>query len=252
MPRLLVGTSGYSYRHWRGLFYPRELKPSEWLAFYAQQFSAVELNVTFYRLPERDAFESWRRQTPDGFRFVLKGSRLITHYRRLRDIEEALDALLANAAGLGEKLEALLWQLPPKMPADPERLDAFCTLVRSRTPARHAFEFRDETWFGEAVYAVLRAHGCGLVVADAPGREPHDVLAADFTYLRFHGGSGTRDGGYSDAELARWARVARGRLEGDGTDVYAFFNNDFGGHAPTDARRLAKLLAGTISYTAPE
>jgi uncharacterized protein YecE (DUF72 family) len=242
--RFLWGTSGYSYDHWREVFYPKGMKTGDRLAYYAEHFPAVELNVTHYRLPDRDVFSSWRAQTPDDFRFVLKGSRLITHFKRLLDPKDAVREFFDHASGLRDKLECVLWQLPPKMPADAGRLDAFCEVVGHVSPVRQAFEFRNDTWFAEEVYDVLRRHGCALCVAHSPERKPREVLTAPFTYLRFHGGEKMYDSDYTDQELARWARLARRWLKA-GTDVYAFFNNDPHGYAVEDARGLAALVQGT-------
>lgn len=243
MSRLLVGTSGYSYQHWKGVFYPQGLKQAAWLYYYAERFEAVELNVTFYRLPDHEVFEDWRRRTPDGFRFAVKGSRLITHYHRLHDVREAVHTFFRAASGLGNKLEVVLWQLPPKMRADAARLNAFCSLLRRYSKARQAFEFRQESWFAEETYEVLRRHGYALCIANSPGWETAEEITAPFTYLRFHGGRVLYGSDYSEAELRQWARKAR-RWLGGGTDVYAFFNNDAHGYALGNARRLRELLGG--------
>jgi uncharacterized protein YecE (DUF72 family) len=239
--RFLWGTSGYAYDHWRGVFYPPGVRTSDRLAFYAQAFPAVELNVTFYRLPSEKAVGAWHDRTPEAFRFVAKGSRTITHYRRLLNAEEPLRTFLGRMQPLGGKLEALLWQLPPRMKADAERLDAFCGLLHRQAPrVRHAFEFRDDSWEADAVLEVLRRRGCGLVLADREGPLGPPVVTAPFTYLRFHGGT-AGGSGYTEAELRAWARRARGWRE-EGCDVYAFFNNDAEGHAVADARRFADLM----------
>lgn len=241
--RLLIGTSGYSYRHWRDVFYPRGVPPSRWLEFYADRFDAVELNVTHYRLPQRETFEGWHRRTPDTFRFAVKGPRTITHYRRLLHAEEPLTALLDRASALGDKLAVVLWQLPPSMKADAERLDAFCDLLASRTTVRQTFEFREESWFAEPVYEVLRAHGYALCVAHSPRLAPRDVLTAPYTYLRFHGGERMYDSAYTAEEIAGWARRVRRRLRA-GVDVHAFFNNDPHGYAVHDALALSAAVRG--------
>jgi uncharacterized protein YecE (DUF72 family) len=256
--RFVPGTSGYSYDHWRGVFYPPGLPAAGRLGFYASAFPAVELNVTFYRLPDRDVFVSWRDETPPGFRFVVKGSRLITHSHRLHDADDAVRTLFSHAAGLRGKLEAFLWQLPPNMRADPGRLDAFCALVSNTAPTfagapapRHAFEFRHESWLTEETYAVLRSHGAVLVIPDRAGSPPAPrVLTSGATYLRFHAGVGA-GGGYTDAQLGEWAERARAWLT-QGTDVYAFFNNDPAGHAVADARRLSDLVEGTKTGNAAD
>lgn len=245
--RLVVGTSGFSYPHWRENFYPPRTPQHRWLESYAERFGSVELNVTFYRLPTRDTFATWARRTPDDFIFVVKGSRAITHFRRLRDVGGQLEALLDACGGLGEKLACFLWQLPPDSAPDVAALDDFCALADERAAAvlpeirlRHAFEFRDKRWFAEDVFAVLRERGCGLVLAD-PGAEgqPTDRLVAGFTYLRFHHGP-RESGAYEDAELAQWADRARA-WRAEGIDVFAYFNNDAGGWAPKNAMRFREM-----------
>lgn len=239
--RFLCGTSGYSYDHWRDVFYPAHTRAGERLAFYATRFPAVELDVTFYRLPTREVFAGWRDKTPDGFRFALKGSRVITHFKRLAGAGDTVRAFFEHASVLGDKLEVVLWQLPPSMAADIGRLDAFCAIAAEETRARQAFEFRHPSWFAEETYAVLHSRGFGLCVANSPAGASPDTLTADFTYLRFHGGSTLPDAAYSDAELAAWAHAARRRLDA-GCDVYAFFNNDAHAYAPADARRMTALV----------
>ncbi|MBC7345545.1 MAG: DUF72 domain-containing protein, partial [Clostridia bacterium] len=167
MPELLVGTSGYNYRHWgQGVFYPPGLSSHRWLEYYAQHFGAVELNVTFYRLPEPKTFAGWHRRTPNDFRFVVKGSRLITHVRRLKGVEDALAVFFQNASALGDKLSCALWQLPPRFPQDVGLLAQFIRqLPRS---CRHSIEFRDESWLTEEVYELLREAGISLCLADRP------------------------------------------------------------------------------------
>lgn len=243
---LILGTSGFSYQHWRERFYPADVPQSRWLEFYAEQFSAVELNVTFYRLPTRETFAQWRERTPPGFRFIVKGSRVITHYRRLGDVDEALGALHDAAGELDEKLDCVLWQLPPTMRADVDRLASFCDRATRvfAPPVRHAFEFREHSWFTAAVYDVLRAHGCALVWAD-PGREGQSQAdTADFAYLRFHHGP-RETGAYEPAELVAPARRAADVLS-SGRDAYALFNNDPGGWAIVNARQFADEVAGPL------
>jgi uncharacterized protein YecE (DUF72 family) len=246
--RLTVGTSGFSYAHWRDVFYPPKTPQSRWLEYYASVFSAVELNVTFYRLPSAGQFRSWRERVPPSFRFVLKGSRFITHYHRLADPVPQIRKFFSAAAGLADGLECVLWQLPPDMEVDAARLDAFVTALPDRNAGhgrlRHAFEFRNESWFAEPVYEVLHSANASLVLADPStlGRAEAAGIPSpgDFTYLRFHGT--THDlGGYDDADLSVWFARARTDLE-EGRDVYAFFNNDTAGMAPRDALRFAQVL----------
>ncbi len=245
--RLILGTSGFSYEHWRGVFYPPDMSQARWLEAYAEHFSAVELNVTFYRLPAHSTFEDWARRTPADFEFVVKGSRLVTHYRRLKDVESALDALLEAADGLGPKLSCMLWQLPPRSAPDVAVLERFCALLaersgrgRGRPRIRHAFEFRDLRWFSAEVIDVLRRRGFALVEADPPREGQVRDESADFGYLRFHHGP-RPSGGYESEELAPYAARARTALA-QGHDVYAFFNNDPGGWAPRNAEEFRGLV----------
>lgn len=237
MSELRVGTSGWHYPHWRERFYPRGLAPGEWLRHYAGAFDTVELNNSFYRLPSESAFLSWREQTPPGFLFAVKASRYITHMKRLLDAGPALDELMRHAERLGDKLGPVLFQLPPHMSYDPERLEAFLSLL----PRGHrfAFEFRDPAWLDAATYSLLREHGCALCVADSPRLPAVKETTADFVFLRFHGGRACADSLYTGEELDGWARTARAWLK-KGFDVYAYFNNDAYGYALSNAEYFRK------------
>jgi uncharacterized protein YecE (DUF72 family) len=238
-----IGLSGWNYAHWRnGVFYPPRLAASRWLDFYAARFDTVEVNSTFYRLPRRDAVAHWVEQTPERFLFAVKTSRYLTHIKRLRDLGPGLELFLERIEPLlgSPKLGPLLWQLPPTFRRDNARLaDALTRLPRD---LRHCFEFRDPSWFVEETYALLREHGVALAIGDRPQVnmfQTHE-LTADWTYVRFHGGTRGRRGNYSDGELGEWAR----RL-GDWSrtrDVYAYFNNDWEGFAPRNAATLKRLL----------
>jgi uncharacterized protein YecE (DUF72 family) len=245
MASLWIGTSGWVYRHWEGIFYPPSLPPGGHLSYYAARFPSVEVNFTFYRLPERDVFEAWRRQTPAGFLFAVKGSRYLTHMKKLRDPDEPLSRLMERASGLEEKLGPLLFQFPHTWRADIGRLRAFLAAAGSDAPRRLAFEFRHASWLVPPVYAALEEAGAALCLPVHP-TIPLDVrLTAPWTYIRMHGG---RAGiGYDDEELASWAGRIDAFLHG-GTDVYVYFNNDPQGHAVRDAARLRRRLApaGTV------
>jgi uncharacterized protein YecE (DUF72 family) len=233
---LRVGTSGYQYRHWRGDFYPTRVPQRAWFRYYAERFDTVEINSTFYGLPDPETVDRWREEAPPGFRFAVKFSRYGTHVKRLTDAARTLERFLAVAERLKARLGPILVQLPPKWGADPERLTAF---LRA-TPRRHrvAVEMRDPSWLCEAVYDVLREHDAALVLHDLIPDHPV-VLTTRWTYLRFHG----RDhgGGYSPQALSGQARHIR-RWLGDGRDVWAYFNNDVGGYAPRDARNLRRFV----------
>ncbi len=256
-----IGTSGFTYRHWVGVFYPEGLPQRRWLSYYARHFHAVELNVTFYRLPPRTAFQTWARQVPEGFRFVLKGSRFITHLRRLRDVEEALARLFAYVEPLGARLSCVLWQLPGRFRADVDLLEAFLRMLPSSV--RHAFEFRDPSWFDASVFTRLRAYDVAVVAADwpaqvlLPGMAPYlldrpAVLVphtASWSYLRRHGPGAPYHGCYAEAHIrADAAWVAEALREG--RDVYVFYNNDVAGHAVHNALALARAVGTAASASA--
>lgn len=239
-----VGLSGWNYAHWRnGVFYPPRLPARRWLEFYAERFDTVEVNATFYRLPRREAVARWVEQTPDGFLFAVKASRYLTHVKRLRDLGPGLERFLERIEPLlgSPKLGPLLWQLPPAFRRDDERLAQ--ALARLPHGLRHCVEFRHPSWFVPETYALLREHGVALVIGDRPqvhAFQTHE-LTADWTYVRWHGGTRGRRGNYSDSELREWA----GRLRGWSRthEVFAYFNNDREGFAPRNAILLARLLA---------
>jgi len=240
VPQARIGCSGWNYSHWRGIFYPPSLPTSRWLEFYAQNFDTVEVNATFYRLPTHKAAEAWARATPDDFVFAVKASRYLTHVKRLRDVGEHVPRLLEPLDPLAEagKLGPILWQLPESFHRDDERLaETLAALPRMR----HCFEFRHASWFVPEVEELLRDHGAALVIADHPARGFQTrALTAEWTYLRFHQGRAA-DGAYGRGALRAWAdRLGTWRQVGD---VYAYFNDDWAGHAVEEALYLRGLLA---------
>lgn len=247
-----VGTSGWVYPHWVDRFYPRELPEPDWLTYYARRFATVEINRSFYRLPDREQFAAWRAEAEaarSGFVFAVKASRYLTHMRKLNAPEESLHRLLTAAEGLGANLGPYLYQLPPRWRANPERLAHFVALL---PPGRRAaFEFRDPSWYVPDVLSVLAEHGCALAVAVGGALPtPDDVTyAGPFDYVRFH--NGLYGIGLSEDELRYWAdRIAAAGA--DGRDVYAYFNNDPDGCAIRDALRLRELLAARGASVAGE
>lgn len=245
MGKLLIGTSGYNYPHWgHGVFYPKGLPQRRWLEFYSREFDTVELNVTFYRLVKRSVFEGWYRRTPDRFSFAVKGSRYITHIKRLKNCEDALQRFCESVEGLGEKLEVVLWQLDPRFPYDKTRLTLFAELLtesRLMRNTRHTFEFRHESWFIPEAIRLLERHGFSLCIADSPHLPSRHILTADFVYLRFHGSRSLYGSKYTEEELTHWAEKCRAWLDED-RPVYAYFNNDASGYAVENARRLREIL----------
>jgi uncharacterized protein YecE (DUF72 family) len=236
-----VGCSGWHYEHWRGLYYPEDLPKSKWLPFYAGQFTTVELNNSFYRLPSEKAFTSWRESTPDGFVFAVKMSRFITHIKRLRNLDSAVETFLSRAVLLRQKLGPLLYQLPPSMKRNDELLQDFLSSLPPEY--RHVIEFRHESWIDDGVFDMLRRHNVGLCVFDMPGLSCPLVATTDFAYVRFHGREGLYSSRYSDDELRRWAE----RIVGLGQNVrttYIYFNNDAAAFAVKNAMTLKNLLDG--------
>jgi uncharacterized protein YecE (DUF72 family) len=244
MAALEIGTSGWIYKHWRGVFYPPALPSAQHLAFYAQHLSTVEVNFSFYRLPEREVFEGWRNQTPPGFLFAVKGSRYLTHMKKLREPEEPLERLMHRASGLQEKLGPILFQFPRTWRQNPDRLGAFLRALRPYSGCRFAFEFRHESWLTPEVYRMLEAVDAALCLPVGPG-VPLDVRStAGWTYVRMH--HGALDVAYGEDELSAWARRVDEFLS-RGVDIYVYFNNDHAGHALRDADRLRRML----DYGAP-
>jgi uncharacterized protein YecE (DUF72 family) len=238
--RVWIGCSGWNYRDWRERFYPRGLPAKRWLEHYARHFDTVEVNNTFYRLPNRSAAEGWARQTPAGFCFAVKSSRYLTHMKRLTDMGQGVNRFYERIEPLIEanKLGPVLWQLPGNFVRDDERLG---TALEQLPPGRHAFEFRHPTWFCDDVYDLLRHHGVALVIGDTPERPfQTQVLTADWTFVRFHYGSRGRGGNYSQRELDTWRRrIARWRSS---VEVFAYFNNDWNAYAVRNALTLKKIL----------
>jgi len=231
-----VGTSGWQYDDWRVRFYPEGLPKARWLAFFADRFSSVEVNNTFYRLPSRETFARWRAETPTGFVFSVKASRFITHVKRLREPEEPLALLLQHAAGLSDRLGPVLFQLPPRFRADVGLLKAFLGTLPSGV--RAALEFRDPSWETAEVFTCLENAGAALVWPDRPRVRLALSLTGGWAYVRFHEGRRSEPG-YTREKLRRWAdRLAATPA----TDVFAYFNNDTGGAAVRDARTLSELL----------
>jgi uncharacterized protein YecE (DUF72 family) len=242
MPRVYIGTSGYNYDHWSGgVFYPDGLPQRKWLEYYCKFFDTVELNVTFYRLPKNEAFSGWYTRTPSKFKFALKGSRFITHIKRLKDSDEPLKLLFSRIALLKEKAEVLLWQLPPRFKADKERLSTFASSLKKFSGIRHTLEFRDESWICSDVSDILSENNIAFCMADWPPFNNDLPLTADFVYVRRHGASGRYSSCYSKKELQNDARRIRSWIK-EKKDVYIYFNNDAFGYAVENAMTLKELM----------
>jgi uncharacterized protein YecE (DUF72 family) len=268
-PRVLVGTSGWRYRSWRGTFYPLGLRQRDELAFASRRFGSIEINGTFYSLQRPSSFAAWRDETPDDFVLAVKGSRFVTHMKKLRDVDAALANFFAQGLlALGGRLGPVLWQFPASMPFDLERFAAFfarlprstaaaarlarrhdarvrgrCVLTpRVDAPIRHAVEVRHEAFFAPRFLALLERHDIAFVVSDGAGRWPTAAhVTASFAYVRLHGSEELYVSGYRPAELDRWAATCRGFVE-RGLDVFVYFDNDAKVHAPADAEGLMRRL----------
>ncbi len=235
---LLVGTSGWVYEHWRGVFYPEGLPHQGWLPFYMEHFDTVEINNTFYQLPSVETFKGWHRAAKKGFVYSVKASRYITHMKKLSKPERPLSLFMERALLLEENLGPILFQLPPRWHANTARLEEFTERLPSGQ--RFVFEFRDKSWFSREVYQVLEKRGMGLCLYHMPGFTTPLVVTAGFVYIRFHG-SGTLYGGrYERGFLKGWATTIQGFLK-EGLDVYVYFNNDALGNAVVNAMELKEL-----------
>ncbi len=239
--KLFVGTSGYSYKHWQGRFYSPEFSPRQWLEFYTCHFNTVELNVTFYRLPNPATFKSWQMRTPKNFSFCIKGSRYISHIKRLKSVKKPLELFFKHSSLLAKKLHCVLWQLPPGFKINIERLEKFLKLIKAYKQ-RNVFEFRHESWFDTGVFALLKKYNCALCLADYPDLEVEKPIdLSDFIYLRRHGVNNLYAGSYSKNELADDAKMIK-EFSQAGRDVYIYFNNDADAHAVFNALTLKKML----------
>ncbi len=240
-PHYYIGTSGWHYDHWRDRFYPEKLIKPRWLEFYASHFTTVELNNSFYRLPSEVAFANWRDSSPENFTFAVKVSRFITHIKRLKNTGEAVANFISRTKILGGKLGPVLYQLPPNMHRSDEMLESFLSTLPQGI--KHVFEFRHQSWLDEKVFELLRRYNTGLCIFDMPSLNCPLVATADFAYVRFHGSTGLYCSGYSDEELADWAK----RLADLATNLeaaYIYFNNDAEAFAVRNATTLRNYLRG--------
>jgi uncharacterized protein YecE (DUF72 family) len=239
--RCWIGTSGWSYRHWIEPFYPGGMtKGIDQLRFYAERFDTVEVNGTFYRLIEVDAFRRWREATPPGFLFACKGSRYLTHMKRLKDPEQGVGRFFERVEALEDKLGPIVFQLPGRFKPERDRLVAFLEALPAGR--RYAFEFRDPAWFQAEILEVLAKPNVALCLYEFAGQEAPLEVTADFVYIRLHGPEGPYQGFYSDDALRSWAQRI-GAWAKQGLDVYCYFDNDDRGFAPKNALRLKELLA---------
>jgi uncharacterized protein YecE (DUF72 family) len=236
---LRIGTSGWHYSHWIGPFYPAGIPKRNLLPLYAEHFDTTELNAPFYRLPTEATVEKWARETPEDFLFAWKASRYVTHIKRLLDVGDSVKLMMDRASGLGDKLGPVLWQLPPSLHRDDERLASFLKLLRGNRS--HTVEFRHRSWFDPEVFRLLADHGVAFCISDhAYAPSPWEATAG-FVYIRAHGTNGRYWGSYSDATQAGYATRIRAYRE-EGRTVFCYFDNDNQAAAPGDAKYLLSLL----------
>jgi len=241
-PDIHIGTSGYSYPHWQGVFYPDQLPAKSYFEFYSQHFQTVEINYSFYRIPTLKQIESWYHKSPTVFLFSLKAPKLITHQHRLGQAGGVARAFIRLTKSLQEKLGVILFQLPPSLAVDLELLREFI----SDLPAglKYAFEFRHPSWLIEPLFVLLQDYKIGFCIIDSPLFDCPHRLTADFAYYRFHGAKSWVDYLYSDEELRRFAIEMRQHLENH-REVFAYFNNDVAGYAVRNAQRLQEFVTET-------
>jgi uncharacterized protein YecE (DUF72 family) len=248
-PQIYIGTSGWNFRSWKESFY-HGLPQKRWLDYYAQHLDALEVNGTFYHLMPASVLRGWYQRTPPGFRFALKGHRIVTHLRRLMPAPESLELQRAAAAELGEKLLTILWQLPPNLAKDPQRLSGFAAMLSGWREVRHVVEFRHPSWFDDEVAHIMREHRLAICLSDAADWPLWDAVSTDLVYVRLHGHRRTYASNYGRRALAKWAMRGRGWLA-EGRSVHFYFDNDSEGHAPHNALALKRLMARAEASAAP-
>lgn len=237
--KIHIGTSGWQYDHWTDSFYPGDLKDDEKLDFYAERLNSVEVNNSFYNLPEKKTVENWRETVPGDFIFSVKASRYITHMKKLNDPEESTDRFLSRVEELGDKLGPVLFQLPPNWKVNRKRLSEFLSLLPEHI--RPVIEFREESWFDDEIYEILRDANAAMCVYDLERNKTPNELTADFVYIRLHGPEEEAyRGKYDKQALSGWAG-AISTWQGKGLDVFCYFNNDDSGYAAENALELREM-----------
>ena len=244
MPKYRIGCSGFLYDSWRGPFYPEDLPHKRWLSFYMGKLSTVEINVTFYRLLKKEAFERWYKETPPDFTFCLKGSRFISHVKKLKDVELPLSTFFNATAPLLEKLDVILWQLPPNLKLNMKNLEDFVENLK-QYPVRHVFEFRHKSWLVKKVFKLLSAANIAVCMADWPDFIDDLPVTADFVYMRRHGEGGNYATNYTPEQLKKDAKRIKEYMK-LGKDIYYYFNNDAFAYAPKNALELIAILDSII------
>jgi uncharacterized protein YecE (DUF72 family) len=234
-----IGTSGWSYEHWKGTFYPMDLPNNQMLAYYSRHFSSVEINNSFYQLPKKQALARWRETVPEDFLFTAKASRYITHLKKLKNPAEAIHTYLDRICMLEDRLGPILFQLPPRWHFNGERLEAFLGILSK--DFRYAFEFRDRSWLNCQTFELLSHYNAACCIYDLDGYLSPMEVTANFAYVRLHGPDGSYQGSYDDKTLEDWAENFSAWSE-QGKEVFCFFDNDQCGYAVHNAHYLQSLL----------
>ncbi len=238
--RVYIGTCGWSYEHWKDGFY-KGITKKNWLRYYAEKFSAIEINSTFYRLQHRKTFGHWRDETPEDFHFSIKANRYLTHNKKLTDPIPSIELECEHAHALGNKLVAVVWQLPSNFYKNVNRLHEFARALKYWPNTRHVMEFRHASWFDQEVSQCLSDYNIAVCISDAVDWPQWDTVTTDLAYVRLHGHTRTYASAYSKSSLMYWAKRANNWFAED-RDVHIYFDNDAEGAAPYDALRLTKLI----------
>lgn len=236
--KIHIGTSGWHYKHWKGKFYPPDIKDSQQFEAYQRYFNTVELNNSFYMLPAAKTFENWRNATPAKFVFAVKASRFFTHMKKLIVDKESIRKFFTNVNNLEEKLGPVLFQLPPKWRVNTGRLSDFIAALPDGYS--YTFEFREHTWYNDDVYMILTENNCAFCIYELERHISPIQVTADFVYIRLHGPGNKYQGSYSDQVLSEWAERCR-QWQREGKDIYIYFDNDQEGYAAFNAIRLMEL-----------
>lgn len=238
--KIAIGCSGFHYKDWKEKFYPENVPAKDWLRFYAGIFNTVEINNSFYRLPTEKTVRNWHDATPENFSFTIKGSRYVTHMKKLENLGDGIQRVYQVADWLEEKLACVLWQLPPQLRYNPGKLEDFCQGLNPHY--RNVIEFRHNSWFSDDIYAIMRKYNVGFCILSAPQGLKEDLVeTADFSYVRFHGKKEWFHYDYTLEEMQLWAERVRSLKA---KEVFAYFNNDVGANATRNAQSLEKLVKG--------
>lgn len=242
--QLYIGTSGWNYDHWKGVFYPEDIPKTKWLEYYINKFQTLELNSSFYHLPKKETFEKWYNMLPNGFIFSVKASRFITHIKKLVDIEDNVKEFLQDAVNLKEKLGPILFQLPPNLGFNKERLiNFFKHLPKS---FKYTFEFRNAGWWNDETFDILRKNSSSFCIFELGDLVSPSVITSDFIYIRLHGPEGRYKGNYDECTLKKWSERFL-EWKNKVSEIYCYFDNDEKGFAPINAIQLKNILKLDLS-----